>query len=324
MKSFPVSIIVCTYNRANLLFQIVRELRAQEYRQGFFEIIVVDNGSDDQTRKVVRQFATQSSVDIIYVYESRRGITHARNRGAREARYPYLAYIDDDCRVTPQWLGQLMSGFELDAHVGAVGGAVIPVWQQPKPAWLGPQIEHWFASTSFLGSKARLLDKGERIVEGNMAIEYEAWREAGGFLGMDRFGSQNMASGEILYLLHQVYKQGKMVAFNPGAVAWHCCINKPSKRWMVRRAYWQGVSDAMLDHILHQRSLRELVMRFSFDILALFTLLVLSAAGYLGWNQRKGMYQLARAVRRVGLLLGEARIVGDWSAIRSWLYEHAS
>jgi len=99
-----ITVIVCTHNRAGLLPGILSKLRAQDYFAGAFEIIVVDNGSRDNTAEVVEKLASKPGVPIHYVLESRPGITLARNRGAEIARYPYLAYIDDDCSVEPDWL----------------------------------------------------------------------------------------------------------------------------------------------------------------------------------------------------------------------------
>ena len=79
-----------------------------------FEIIVVDNGSTDDTRSVVEELNKGEEKPVKYTFESRIGISFARNRGAEAARYPILAYLDDDCRVESDWLVNLVSGFDLD------------------------------------------------------------------------------------------------------------------------------------------------------------------------------------------------------------------
>ncbi len=317
-----VSIIICTHNRSDLLPRIISQIRAQNYPQDAFELIVVNHRSTDNTQQVVEQIANEPGVILRYVYESHPGVTFARNRGAEEARYPYLAYIDDDCSVGPEWLPQLLSGFNLHERVLAVGGQVLPQWdEQRRPPWLGSELERWLAANAYLGSDSRILEKNEHIVEGNMALNREAWQAAGGFLGMEQFGSQNLAAGEVLYLLKQLYRQGGKIAFVPGALAYHHIGGWTYQR-MLQRAYWQGVSDAILDYLLHRRNWASLVYRIHLDLAAFLILLGYATVFYLIKGRSKGMYHFTRAVRRWGLLLGEIHFVGDWYRARSWLLDH--
>jgi glycosyltransferase involved in cell wall biosynthesis len=317
----PASVIICTHNRADLLQEVVSQLRAQVYPQGAFEIIVVDNGSTDHTPQVVDRLAAEPGAPVRYVAESRIGITFARNRGAEEAYYPYLVYIDDDCSVGPDWLQQLMNGFDLHEHVVAVGGQVLLHWdQQEKPSWFAPQLERWLAANSYLGTHSRLLAEDERIIECNMALERKAWQAAGGFLGMEQFGSQHMAASEVVYLFMQLHRQGGKIAFVPEAVVHHH-VGIRTRQWMLQRAYWQGVSDAVLAHLLHRRSWVSIAYGTGLDLAALLVLLGYTTAAYLSRDSAKGLFHLMRAVRRVGLLLGELRIVGDWHRTQSWFSE---
>ncbi|HUV67645.1 MAG TPA: glycosyltransferase family A protein [Sedimentisphaerales bacterium] len=109
----PTSVIVCTHNRADRLREVVHQLRAQDYPADAFEIIVIDNLSTDHTPQVVERLVAERGVPVRYVAESRPGITFARSREAKVARYPYLAYLDDDCSVEPDWPSQPVQGFDL-------------------------------------------------------------------------------------------------------------------------------------------------------------------------------------------------------------------
>lgn len=317
----PSSVIICTHNRANLLPRIVGQIRAQEYPVGAFEIIVVDHRSTDDTPQVVKRLATEPGAQLCYTAESGPGVSFARNRGAAEARNPYLAYIDDDCTVGPEWLAQLISGFDLDERVAAVSGQIQLQWDEQKPSWFASSLERWFAVNGYLGAQPRLLNPGEHIVEGNMALERRAWQAAGGFLGMEQFGSQNMAAGEVLYLLEQLNRKGFKVAFVPEALAVHH-VGTRTRRWMLRRSYWQGVSDAVLDYLLRRRSGFPSVGQLGLDTGAFFVLLAFAAGSFLRLGEGQGMFHLARAVRRMGLLLGKMHLAGDWPRVRSWLSEH--
>ena len=89
-----VSVIIPTYNREKLLHRALRSVIQQ--RLSCDEIIVVDDGSVDDSRGVVQQIASQSAVKVRYIYQENKGPAAARNRGIKEAKFEYLAFLDSD------------------------------------------------------------------------------------------------------------------------------------------------------------------------------------------------------------------------------------
>ena len=86
-----------------------------------------------------------------------------------------------------------------------------------RPAWIGSGLERWLGANGNLGNQPTLLDEKTQVMESNMAMTREAWRSAGGFLGMDLFGSRHMAAGEIHYFLHQIHQLNNQVVLrSPG------------------------------------------------------------------------------------------------------------
>jgi len=323
-EDYPVSVIVCTLNRAELLSRIIDLLRAQNYSKDKYEIIVVDNGSTDNTRSVVESFMGPSSPMLRYVFESRLGVTFARNRGFEVAINPYLAYIDDDCTVGLDWLRSLMSGYDLNEDIFAVFGQIINDWgDQIKPRWMMTATEKWLGNNNFLGSSPRILDSSHGTREGNLSIKKEALRSFGGFFGMEQFGSRNMASGELKYCLFQAKKRGAKIAYVPGAIAIHHVVVK-SRSWMLQRAYWQGITDGLFDYLLTKREFWSLLFRAYFDSVAMIVLFGHSLFFMFLFDQPKCMFHLLRAVRRLGLILSELHLKGNWPRVNSWLREHAS
>ena len=318
----PASVIVCTHNRAHLLPNVIARLRAQDYPAEAFEIIVVDNHSSDLTPQTVKQFVTEPGADVRYMAENRVGITFARNRGAEEARHPYLVYLDDDCSVEPDWLSNLIRGFDLRNDVVAAGGRVVLDWSQaPRPSWLGPRLESWLGANGHLGFQPLLLDAKTQIMESNMALKREAWRAAGGFLGMEQFGSRHVSAGEVLYLLQKLRSQGGQIAFVPQAIAVHLMGTYTRSRFL-RRAYWQGVSDAMLDSLLSRQSWAAGLLSITSDSAAMLVFIGCTAFSYLASDQSDAFLHFVRAVRRLGLVLSRIHLAGDWSRVRSWHSSH--
>ncbi len=318
MTVYPVSIIVCTHNRAALLPRVMRQLCAQDYPKDYFEIIIVDNCSTDDTAEVVQRFIPTCELRLCYVQENRPGVTFARNRGAQEACHPYLAYLDDDCTVSSDWLSQLVSGFGLDDQVSVVAGRVAIAYDdQVLPDWLGSVSKRWLAEFNFPGSNPRLLDNPMYICEGNMAIKKQAWKSAGGFLGIDQFNSPHVAAQEIVYLLEQVQRQGCRVAFVPKAIADHHTA-LPARKQLLKRAYFHGVSSGILDYLLRGFSWDRVVFRALVDAAAIFIFLCISLLLFIMLDKAGTMDFLLRAAARMGRLLSELGLGGEWDLVRAW------
>jgi len=323
MTGLRVSVIVCTQDRAESLRKLLYQLRGQSFPTDAFELIVVDNGSADHTRDVVEELASNPGVRMAYVWEGRRGITFARNRGAEIAHHPYLAYVDDDCSVGQDWLANLLLGFDLEDDVVVVGGRVELDWgQQAKPAWMSRRLERWLGANDYLGNEPCVLKAGERVREGNVALRREFWAATRGFVGMEQFGSRHMAASEIVYLLTQLERQGSKAAYMPGALAVHR-VRALGVKWMLKRAYWQGVSDAILEALVHGSSIVSNLPRVTINSAAFLALVGITALSYLRGQRGDGMFNLTRAIRRIGLVLGELRLVGDHNAARLWLSNQA-
>ncbi len=113
-----VSIVLPTYNRANLLGRAMESILAQSWRE--FELIVVDDGSTDRTQEVVDSYGEER---IRYIKLDRNyGAAHARNVGIGSARYPYIAFHDSDDVWCEGKLDKQMRALAVSGQVGMVYG----------------------------------------------------------------------------------------------------------------------------------------------------------------------------------------------------------
>ncbi len=135
-----VSVVLCTYNRADQLASALEPLLAQSGDVPY-ELLVVDNNSKDRTADVVNAAARQARTTVRYLFEPKQGLSHARNRGIDEARAPIVAFTDDDVRVADDWVASVARAFDRHPDADYVGGRVLPNWLQPPPKWL--TTAHW-------------------------------------------------------------------------------------------------------------------------------------------------------------------------------------
>lgn len=94
-----VSVIIPTYNRVNFLEEAIESVLSQEYKN--FELIIVDDGSTDETRDIVRRYTKE----VAYFYQDRRGVSCARNMGIKISSGEYIAFLDSD----DKWLAKKLS-----------------------------------------------------------------------------------------------------------------------------------------------------------------------------------------------------------------------
>jgi len=90
----PLSVIICTYNRAGFLMQLLDSLTSQTLSKDDFEIIIIDDGSSDHTSYMANSF--MSALPIKYFYQNHAGIASSRNHGIYTAKGEILLFIDDD------------------------------------------------------------------------------------------------------------------------------------------------------------------------------------------------------------------------------------
>ncbi|NOT07450.1 MAG: glycosyltransferase family 2 protein [Gemmatimonadales bacterium] len=145
-----ITVVVCTYNGAQRLPEVLRHLRAQQTSVPW-EVVVVDNASTDGTAEVARRHWDGAPVALRVVREPELGLGHARRRGIGEAKFDLICFVDDDNWLAPDWLATAAAIMGSHSDVGACGGRTKGVFETEPPAWLpryqqqfviGKQAEH--------------------------------------------------------------------------------------------------------------------------------------------------------------------------------------
>jgi glucosyl-dolichyl phosphate glucuronosyltransferase len=215
------SILICTYNRAELLKEALDSLVQLEVPSGLeWEALIVDNNSNDSTKAIIHSFCEKYPGRFRYIFEGRQGKSFALNAGVREAKGEVVAFTDDDATVDPHWLTQLIDTMER-FHCAGVGGKIVPVWKIDKPSWLemeGP-FKLMDAIVSFdLGDQPCQMKKP--AFGANMALR-KAILEKYGDYRLDLCRRGDLLGGEDTEYCRRVLKGGDQLFYAPGAIVFH-------------------------------------------------------------------------------------------------------
>jgi glycosyltransferase involved in cell wall biosynthesis len=179
-RSFPyVSVVIPTRARRDMLRLCLESVLAQDYPQDRYEIIVVEDGTDDG-EVVVAALAPKSSVPIRYFHLPRSGVAATRNVGLSKSSGDIVAYIDDDALAASDWLTQHVTTLLRDGTTGC-GGRVSPAY--PETVLESKVLPN--GDLLWTGSNVEVpgFPEVENVAAGNMALWRKALIEIGGFDG---------------------------------------------------------------------------------------------------------------------------------------------
>lgn len=117
-----VSVLVPGKNEGKHIEDLVKSLKAQSYQN--YELIVIDDGSDDNTKSICDRLHLDRQIDVFIRNETRGGKASAANTGLRFSKGKFIVHLDADSHLEAHALEQILLPFFLDSRVGAVGGDV--------------------------------------------------------------------------------------------------------------------------------------------------------------------------------------------------------
>jgi glycosyltransferase involved in cell wall biosynthesis len=169
-----VSIIICTCNRAEHLRPTLEAMsHVQVPDELEVELIVVDNASTDSTAEVVKA-CHPPRMTVHYVYEAKRGQSHARNAGLACAEGDILLWTDDDVRPPRNWIEEMCAPI-LSGKAQAVAGGVTTAPHLARP-WMEDTHRSWLAETNWIDAQ-----EPQSMVGANMAFSREVLKQVPAF-----------------------------------------------------------------------------------------------------------------------------------------------
>ena len=243
----PISAIVCTYNRADFVVRAIDSLANQTLNMDDYEILVVDNGSNDDTKRRIEEKLV-TIPNLRCVYEPRLGLSVARNTGLASSKGCVLAFLDDDAIACPGYLEEILGVFKsCQPSPGLLCGPVEPIWGAPRPTWLKDDLLGLYSVLNW-SDIPRPLQEGEWIAGANFAVAKDVLSTYGGFdENLGRKG-ESLLSGEDTALTDRIRMAGYAVYYAPAvAVQHHIHPERLSKAWLYRRIFWGAASKGISD-----------------------------------------------------------------------------
>lgn len=226
--SVDVSVVICTYNRAQTLLDALEALGAQRCDPALrWDIVIVDNNSDDDTKATVQGFAARSPVPVTYLFEGRQGKSFALNTGIGAAQGAIVALTDDDCLPQPDWVQAVANRMTLWQADG-LGGRILPRWAAEPPVWLA-RDRHLHAFLALLTDTevrhvelgVRERENGIRIWGSNMAFRKTVFPVVGGFnTSVGPRGTKRYRGVDVEFV-RRVVGAGLKVVYDPAPTVQH-------------------------------------------------------------------------------------------------------
>lgn len=231
------SVIVCTYNRADLLKGCLDSLCQQRLDSHKYEIIVVDNNSSDDTQNIVEGY--YGKTNIYCFVEMQLGLSHARNRGIIESQGQYLAYLDDDARATSDWLEVAYNAIQSNQpHIDCISGPILPFYTSSQPIWFKDEYEirgGW--------DMPKYLGRDGYISGSNMIWAKDTIKNIGGFNIKAGMVGNQLGLGEETDAFEKLWMlmEKPRILFLPNLVVYHWVPNKKfNVLYRLKRKFVEG------------------------------------------------------------------------------------
>src|SRR5579859_4726389 len=271
MTQPSISVVVPTFNRKSSLYRLLAAIERQTYPAASFEVVIVDDGSTDGTRELLR--GLRLPFELRLIEQAHAGPAAARNLGVANARAELIVFLDDDVVPIPTLLEEHAATHRLAADLVVVGPMSPPQdWQ--RPAWV-----RWEEDTLQVQYRDMLAGKypctPRQFYTANVSLRRACFVESGGF-------DVAFKRAEDVELAFRLRDRGARFLFNPNAVVMHYA-SRSFSAW-AKTPYQYGRYDIVMARDKDQETLQ--LATYEFHRRNALTRLAVRACVGRGWMLR--------------------------------------
>ena len=238
-----LSIVISTYNNAVSLIRTLQSVVGQDADKSLWECVVVNNASTDDTTSRFAAFANEyKDINLRMVEEPQQGLSYARNRGIKESKGSFIAFIDDDETINEGFVSAYLDASHNHGAFTAAG-KVIACYETARPKWMSHYTEKMIANPIDLGNEVVTITSTVTPAGGNMAFNREIFALYGGFdTSLGRKGG-TLLGGEENEFFSRIRNLGERVYYTPNAIVYHHIPErKLTPEYFDKLSYGVGVS----------------------------------------------------------------------------------
>jgi len=232
-----ISVLICTRNRSNLLRRCLISLSNQTPKP--YEVIIVDNGSRDNTKEICDSFAGKMSLQ--YVFENHVGLPYARNAGIRLASGDVYAFIDDDCVAKRNWIRSITDHFSVNQKSVGIIGKIF----NATPDNIYSAVEHAYYQR-WLGQNVENPMQPGKILSGQV-VDFKNAVFRSSFIRRFKF-SNRVPYGDVgdedIEIGLRLYQANDSIYFDPSVVVYHRYSQSLNR--LIVRNFWNGYANQEL------------------------------------------------------------------------------
>ena len=238
IEEIKISVVICTYNRANFIQDAMDSLYHQTINKKQYEIIIVNNNSTDNTTEVCETWInSHKDAYFAFLNEHKQGASFARNTGANLTKGNLLCFMDDDAIAEPDYLERIIAFFEAHPDAGGLGGRIIPNYVPEEPKWMSYYVSSLVGNFDY-SPIVTVFSPNKYPLESNMIIRKKDFDAVGGFnealpgvVGTLRIGGEGK---DFFFKLKAI---GRVIYYDPAIKVQHVVeVSKLTKEYMYRVA----------------------------------------------------------------------------------------
>ena len=233
-----ITVAICTWNRFEQLRATLEAMTQIKVPLGVrWELMVVDNNSNDATPKVIDSFTDR--LPLRNIHEARQGKSFALNRAIEEARGEYIFWTDDDVAPDEHWMEATYQAFQ-QANADLVYGIIRPMWLSETPSWYSYSLFNGKFALLDLGTKSFVATNPSQAFYGaNNAGRRAVLKKLNGY--REDLGPNGLGGGdEDTELFERALRTNAKIVYEPQSVIWHRIGEERCTKRFHRHRAWRS------------------------------------------------------------------------------------